>query len=64
MKTEQRQHCETCGHYQVVRNWSSHDGAQANEKCLHPTGTKQMTLGCVWHSDGALMRIKSNRVFG
>lgn len=62
MKTEQK-HCESCGHYQTVRNWSSHDGNQVSEKCVYPSGAKPMQLDCPWHSDGAVMRIKSNWVF-
>lgn len=29
-----------------------------------PAGAKPMQINCAWHSDGAVMRIKSNRVFG
>ena len=56
--------CAGCGHTVTARNWSSDAGDQRTTLCKHPTGAKQQQPGCAWRTDGATMRLYSNRVFG
>lgn len=65
MSTPMQDHpCPNCAHRMTARNWSSETGDKWAHLCNHPAGSKPLQPACAWHSDGATMRVLSNRVFG